>query len=413
MEKRRVAVTGLGAVTPIGNTAAETWTAARAGKCGIAPITAFDVSGFRVKLAGEVKHFEPSPVIQPKEARTMARFTQMAVAAAAEAWEDSSLSGEKENGDRVGVIVSSGIGSLPTIEQEFLRGQQRGFERVSPYLIPMTIVNMAAAQIAIRMGAHGMCTCPATACAGGTNAVGDGFHRIRDGYEDVVLCGGAESAISLLGIGGFSSMKALSPAEDPNRASIPFDAERGGFVMGEGAGILVLEELEHARRRGARIYAEVIGYGANCDAYHFTAPAPGGVYGAECITLALRDADTAPEAVDYINAHGTGTHMNDSCETAAIRRAFGSHADRLAVSSTKAMTGHLLGAAGAVEALLTVKMLQEGFVLPTIHYEVPDPDCDLDVVPNTGRTQDIRVALSNSLGFGGHNACIALRRWEG
>ena len=277
----------------------------------------------------------------------------------------------------------------------------------------MAIANMAAAQVAIRFGLKGMCTCPVTACAGGTNAVGDAFHRIRDGYEPVMVCGGAESCISPLGIGGFTSMKALSTATDPDAASLPFDARRGGFVMGEGSGVLVLEELEHARARGAHIYAEVVGYGANCDAYHFTAPAPGGAGAIDCMKLTLVDADIAPEQVDHINAHGTGTHMNDACETAAIHAVFGAHAKEMTVVSTKSMTGHLLGGAGGIEAVFTALALRDQFAPPTIHYAQPDPECDLDYVPNTGRQQEMQYALSNSLGFGGHNACIALRRWEG
>lgn len=413
MEKRRVVITGLGTVNPTGNTAPESWQAIRAGQCGIGPITAFDTAGFRVKLAGEVKGFDPAAVIDRREVKKLARFTQFALAAAAEAWADSGLDAAAENAARIGVIVSSGIGSLPTIEAEHLRGQQRGYEKVSPYFVPVAIANMAAAQIAIRFGLQGMCTCPVTACAGGSNAVGDAFHRIRDGYEEVMVCGGAESCISELGIGGFASMKALSSAGDPARASIPFDAERNGFVMGEGSGILVLEELEHARARGAHIYAEMAGYGANCDAYHFTAPAPGGSGGAACMTLALQDGQTAPEQVDYINAHGTGTAMNDRCETAAIHTAFGPWAAQLCVSSTKSMTGHLLGGAGGVEAVFTALALRDGFVPPTAGYQVPDPACDLDYVPNKGREKPLRYAMSNSLGFGGHNACLLMKKWEG
>ncbi|MGN0975369.1 MAG: beta-ketoacyl-ACP synthase II, partial [Gemmiger sp.] len=380
MNKRRVVITGLGTVNPTGNTVAESWNNVKAGVCGIGPITAFDTAGFKVKLAGEVKGFDPAAVIDKREVRKMARFTQFAVAAAAEAWADSGLAGGAIDPARVGVILSSGIGSLPTIEEEHSRGMQRGFEKVSPYFVPMSIANMAAAQVAIRFGLKGMCTCPVTACAGGSNAVGDAFHRIRDGYEDAMLCGGAESCISPLGIGGFASMKALSTCDDPNRASIPFDAGRTGFVMGEGSGVLVLEELGHAQARGAKIYAEMVGYGANCDAYHFTAPAPGGAGGAACMTLALEDAGVAPDQVDYINAHGTSTHMNDSCETAAIHTAFGGWAKELCVSSTKSMTGHLLGGAGGVEAVFTALALHDDFVPATIHYGTPDPECDLDYV---------------------------------
>ena len=388
MEKRRVVITGLGTVNPLGNNTADSWAAAKAGKCGIAPITQFDTTDFKCKLAGEVKGFDPETIVDKKEARKMARFTVLALAAAAEAVADSGLDTEAE-AKQIGVILSSGIGGLPTIEEQHTRGEEKGMEKVSPYFVPMSIANMAAAQVAIRFGLKGMCTCPVTACAGGTNAVGDAFHRIRDGYETAMVCGGAESCISPLGIGGFTSMKALSTATDPDAASLPFDARRGGFVMGEGSGVLVLEELEHARARGAHIYAEVVGYGANCDAYHFTAPAPGGAGAIDCMAL------------------------NDACETAAIHAVFGEHAKQLTVVSTKSMTGHLLGGAGGIEAVFTALALHDQFAPPTIHYEQPDPECDLDYVPNTGRAQAMTYALSNSLGFGGHNACIALRRWEG
>ena len=412
-KKRRVVITGLGTVNPTGNTVAESWANIKAGRCAVGPITAFDTTDFKVKLAAEVKDFDPAARIDKREARKMARFTQFAVAAADEAVRDSGLALEEIDHTRFGVILSSGIGGLPTIEEEHTRGQQRGFEKVSPYFVPMSIGNMAAGQIAIRFGLQGMCSCPTTACAGGTNAIGDAFHRIRDGYEDRMLCGGSESCISPLGVGGFASMKALCTADDPARASIPFDARRSGFVMGEGSGVLLLEELEAAQVRGAQIYAEVVGYGANCDAYHFTAPAPGGTGAIDCMKLTLADAGIAPEQVDHINAHGTGTHMNDACETAAIHAVFGEHAKQLTVVSTKSMTGHLLGGAGGIEAVFTALALRDQFAPPTIHYEQPDPECDLDYVPNAGRAQAMTYALSNSLGFGGHNACIALRRWEG
>ena len=379
---------------------------------GIGPITQFDASEFKCKLAGEVKDFDPETVVDKKEARKMARFTLLALGAAAEAIQDSGIDCEAEAED-IGVIVSSGIGGLPTIEEQHARGEEKGMEKVSPYFVPMAIANMAAAQIAIRFGLKGICTCPVTACAGGTNAVGDAFHRIRDGYEPVMVCGGAESCISPLGIGGFTSMKALSTSTDPDAASLPFDARRGGFVMGEGSGVLVLEELEHAKARGAHIYAEVVGYGANCDAYHFTAPAPGGTGAIGCMKLTLKDGGIAPEQIDHINAHGTGTHMNDSCETAAIHAVFGDHAKDIAVVSTKSMTGHLLGGAGGIEAVFTALALRDQFAPPTIHYEQPDPECDLDYVPNVGREMKMEYALSNSLGFGGHNACLAFKKWEG
>ena len=412
MEKRRVVITGLGTVNPLGNNTADSWAAARAGKCGIGPITQFDASEFKCKLAGEVKGFDPETVGDKKEARKMARFTLLALGAAAEAIKDSGIDCEAE-AENIGVIVSSGIGGLPTIEEQHSRGEEKGMEKVSPYFVPMAIANMAAAQIAIRFGLKGMCTCPVTACAGGTNAVGDAFHRIRDGYEPVMVCGGAESCISPLGIGGFTSMKALSTATDPDAASLPFDARRGGFVMGEGSGVLLLEELETAKERGAKIYAEVVGYGANCDAYHFTAPAPGGAGGASCMRLALADGGVEPEQIGYINAHGTSTHLNDSCETAAIKSVFGSHAYELAVSSTKSMTGHLLGGAGGVEGVFTVLALHDAFLPATVNLQEPDPELDLDYIPNQGRALQVDYAMSDSLGFGGHNACVVFKRWEG
>ena len=411
--KRRVVITGLGTVNPTGNTVGESWAAIKAGRCAIGPITAFDTADFKVKLAAEVKNFDPNERIDRREARKMARFTQFAVAAAQEAIRDSGLVPENIDRTRFGVILSSGIGGLPTIEAEHIRGQQRGFEKVSPYFVPMSIGNMAAGQVAIRFGLQGMCSCPTTACAGGTNAIGDAFHRIRDGYEDRMLCGGTESCISPLGVGGFASMKALCTANDPTRASIPFDAERSGFVMGEGSGVLLLEELETARKRGAKIYAEVVGYGSNCDAYHFTAPAPGGIGGAACMRLALADGGLAPEQIGYINAHGTSTHLNDSCETAAIKSVFGFRADRLAVSSTKSMIGHLLGGAGGVEGVITALALYYAFLPATVNLQKPDPELDLDYIPNIGRTVQVDYAMSDSLGFGGHNACVIFKRWEG
>ncbi len=412
MERRRVVITGLGAVTPVGLTAADSWQAVRSGVCGIGPITQFDPTGQKVSLAAEVKGFDPEAHFTRQEAKHMARFTQFALASAREALQDSGLDKEQEDLDRCGVIVSSGIGGLSITEAEHDKGAQKGWDRVSPFYIPTAICNMAAGQIAIDSGFRGMCSCPVTACAGGTNAVGDAFHYIRDGYADVMLCGGTEAAVTPLAIGGFTSMKALSQATDPARASIPFDGERSGFVLGEGAGILVLEELQHALSRGAKIYAEFVGYGATCDAYHMTAPRPDGSGGAKAMAMALSDAGIAPEEVDYINAHGTSTHLNDAGETAAVKAVFGDHAHALAISSTKSMTGHMLGAAGAVEAIFTALSLHDGFVPATINYQVPDPECDLDVVPNEGREKALRCALSNSLGFGGHNGSILLKKWE-
>ena len=412
MDRRRVVNTGLGAVTPVGHTAAESWQAVRRGVCGIGPITQFDASSQKVSLAAEVKGFDADALLGKQEAKRMGRFTQFAMVSAREALADSGLNTEAEDLDRCGVIVSSGIGGLSITEAEHDRGLARGWDRVSPFYIPTAICNMAAGQIAIDTGFRGMCTCPVTACAGGTNAVGDAFHYIRDGYADVMLCGGTEAAVTPLAIGGFTSMKALSQATDPNRASIPFDAERSGFVLGEGAAILVLEELQHALDRGAHIYAEFVGYGATCDAYHMTAPRPDGSGGAKAMAMAIADAGITPDQVDYINAHGTSTHLNDAGETAAVKMVFGDHARKLSMSSTKSMTGHMLGAAGAVEAMFTALSLRDGYMPATIHYSVPDPECDLDVVPNEGREAQLRYALSNSLGFGGHNGSILLKKWE-
>ena len=409
MERRRVVVTGLGAVTPLGHTAAESWQAVREGRCGIAPITRYDTADQRVKLAAEVKDWNPEAWLDKREAKRMGRFSQFAMAAAKQAVADSGLKPEEENALRCGVIVSSGIGGLDVTESEHCKGMEKGFDRVSPFYIPMTICNMAAGLIAIEFGFRGLCTCPVTACAGGTNAIGDAFRYIRDGYAEVMVCGGTEAAITPLAMGGFTSMKALHTGEDPRRASIPFDAQRSGFVMGEGAGILVLEEYEHARARGAAIYAELAGYGATCDAYHMTAPAPDGSGGAAAMAMALTDGGAGPEDVDYINAHGTSTPLNDSGETAAVKTVFGDWAYRLAMSSTKSMTGHMLGAAGAVEAVFSALALRDQYIPATIGYEQPDPACDLDVVPNQGRPAKLRCVLSNSLGFGGHNASLLFR----
>lgn len=412
MERRRVVITGLGAVTPLGLTAPESWEGVKKGACGIGPITLFDPAGMKVRLAAEVKGFDAEALFGKPEAKRMGRFTQFALAAAREALADGGFQAENDNPGRCGVLVSSGIGGIGITEEEHDRGLARGWDRVSPFFIPTGICNMAAGRVAIDAGFRGMCGCPVAACAGGTNAVGDAFHYIRDGYAEVMLCGGAEAALTPLAVGGFTSMKALSQSTDPNRASIPFDAERNGFVMGEGAGILLLEELEHARARGAKIYAEIVGYGATCDAYHMTAPRPDGSGGAEAMAQALADGGVEKTEVDCINAHGTSTHLNDAGETAAVKTVFGDHARKLAVSSTKSMTGHMLGAAGAVEAMFSALTLRDGFIPATINYRVPDPACDLDVVPNQGRSAEVRHVLSNSLGFGGHNASLLFRKWE-
>ncbi|MBQ8318301.1 MAG: beta-ketoacyl-ACP synthase II [Lachnospiraceae bacterium] len=410
--KRRVVITGLGTVNPIGNNVKDTWENAKKGVCGIAPITQIDTTDHAVKVAGEVKDFAPETVIDKKELRRMDKYSQFALVSAVEAFEDSNLNMENEDPIRCGIIFSSGIGGMATTEANYNTGERRGYDKVSPFYIPMGISNMAAGNIAIRTGFKGMCTCVVTACASSNNAIGDAFHYIRDGYAEVMLCGGSESAITHLGLGGFTAMQALNKTEDCNRASIPFDKERSGFVMGEGAGALVLEEYEHAKARGAKIYAEVVGYGATCDAYHITAPLPDGSGGAAAMTMALGDAGITPDKVGYINAHGTSTHLNDAGETMAIKTAFGEHAYKLMVSSTKSMTGHLLGGAGAVEAIFTTLALKDGFIPATINYRVPDEECDLDIVPNEGRNIQVDYALSNSLGFGGHNASILLKKWE-
>lgn len=408
---RRVVVTGLGAITPIGNNVSQMWESVKAGKCGIDKITLFDTSDRKVTLAGEVKNYVPEEVLDKREVRKMDRYVQFAMTAAKEAMQDSGLEMEKEDTSRCGCIVSSGIGGLGTIEAEDKKGMEKGYDRVSPHFIPMVISNMAAGNIAIAYGFHGMCTCPVTACASGTNAIGDAFRQIRDGYADVMICGGSEASITPLGIGGFTSLKALSQATNPKRASIPFDKERSGFVMGEGAGILILEEYEHAVKRGAKIYCEAAGYGANCDAHHITAPLEDGSMAAKCMQMAMNDAGIIPENIDYINAHGTSTPLNDKGETKAVKLALGEHANKVMMSSTKSMTGHLLGASGAVEGIITVLSVQNDFVPATIGYQVPDENCDLDIVANKGRNAAVNFAMSNSLGFGGHNATVVFKKY--
>lgn len=410
---RRIVITGMGAVTPIGNTVKETFTSMKQKICGIAPITHFDTNDRKVKVAGEIKNLDLEDYFPKKEIRRMDRFVAFALIAAREAMKDAGLDNNNDwNKERCGTIVATGVGGLGSIETEHTKGEIKGFDRVSPYFVPGGISNIAAARIAIEYGLTGMCSCVVTACAGGTNAVGDSFRMIRDGYADVMVCGGSESCITEFGIGGFTALKALSETEDPMRASIPFDKERNGFVMGEGAGILVLEELEHAKARGANIYGEIAGYGANCDAYHVTAPSPDGSGAARCMELAMADAGITPEKIAYINAHGTSTPLNDSSETMAVKKAFGEHARRLMMSSTKSMTGHLLGASGAIEAIITTLAVKEGYVPPTINYQVLDENCDLDIVANEGRSADITYAMSNSLGFGGHNASLVIQKYR-
>ena len=410
--ERRVVITGLGAITPIGNDAKEFWKSIKDGKCGIDQITKFDTTDFKVKLAAEVKGYNPEDYFDRREAKRLDTFSQYAMIASREAWKDSGLDKETENMERVGVIIGSGIGGIETIETENQKCIERGPDRVSPMYIPMGILNMATGNVAIDIGAKGESMAMVTACASGTHCIGESFRMIKHGYQDVVLAGGTEAGITPLSIAGFTNIKALTKSEDKNRASIPFDKERSGFVMAEGAAVIVLEELEHAKKRGAKIYAEIIGYGATSDAYHITSPAPGGEGGARAMKIAMEEGKVNPEDITYINAHGTSTHLNDSCETQAIKTALGEAFKKVMVSSTKGHTGHLLGAAGGVEAIVCAKAIDEGFVPATINYKVPDEECDLDVVPNEGRNIEVKYAMSNSLGFGGHNSTILLKKYE-
>jgi len=413
MEKRCV-ITGLGAVTPLGNTVDSFWDGIKNGVCGIDYIKKFDTSEFKVKIAAEVKDFNPELYMSKKDVKRNDLFAIYGMAAGVQAFEDSGIDMEKEDADRVGVIVGSGVGGLMTMEEQVRRMDAKGPSRVSPMFITMTIGNMVAGNIAIRIGAKGVCEDIVTACATGNNCIGTAFRNIKHGYLDVCVAGGAEGSICEVGVAGFTNLTALTTEEDPKKACRPFDKERNGFVMGDGAGILVLEELEHAVARGARIYGEIVGYGASCDAYHVTLPDPEGRGGAKAMQLAMKEAGIAPEQVDYINAHGTSTPANDVGETKAIKLALGEEAaKKTAISSTKSMTGHLLGAAGAIEAICCVKALQEGFLPPTINYHTPDEECDLDYIPNQGReAKDAVYALSNSLGFGGHNAVLCFKKWE-
>ncbi len=409
---RRVVVTGLGAITPIGNNVKEFFDNVQAGKCGIGFIDNFDTEAYTVKLAAQVKNFEPKDYMDAKEARRMERFSQFAIAAAKEAVEDSRIDLERIDKERFGVIVGSGIGALDNIEKQTNTLRDKGPKRVNPLFIPMTITNMAAGNIAIQFGALGICTNVVTACATGNNCIGEAFRNIKHGYADVILAGGAEGSITPLGIAGFQSLTALSTSQDPLRASIPFDKDRDGFVMGEGAGILVLEDYEHAKERGAKIYAEIVGYGSTCDAYHITSPSPDGVGGARAMKLAMEEAGISPKQVSYINAHGTSTPPNDRTETASIKIALGEEAYKVPISSSKSMVGHLLGAAGAVEAIVCVKAIENDFIPATIGLSVPDEECDLDYVPGVGRKAKISYAMTNSLGFGGHNATLIFKNME-
>jgi len=411
---RRVVITGLGAVTPIGNDVSQYWEGLRSGRNGVAGITLFDASRHACRFAAEVKGFDPSGWLEPKESKRWDRFCQFGVVAAKQAVAHAGLTIDAGNQHRVGVAIGSGVGGLLMMETQAQVLHERGPDRVSPFCVPMMIPNMATGLAAIAVGAKGPSTAVATACAAGSNAIGDAFRLIQLGLADAMVCGGAESAITPLGVAGFASAKALSfRNDDPSTASRPFDAERNGFVIGEGAGVLVLESLEHAQARGATVLAEIIGYGMTCDAHHITAPSPGGVGGAEAIRLALADGRLMPEDVDYINAHGTSTPANDSNETSAIKSALGERAHQIPVSSTKSMTGHLLGGSGGIEAVAAVLAIQHQLVPPTINYQNPDPACDLDVVPNQAREAKVDVVLSNSFGFGGHNVCLAFRRLSG
>ncbi len=411
--KRRVVVTGLGLITPLGIGVEKTWSALCAGKSGVRRITKFDPSKHACQIAGEVTDFNPADYIEKKEIKKMDTFIHYAVGASQMAVDDSGLKVTKENADRVGVYIGSGIGGLPAIEAYHKILLDKGPDRVSPFFIPMVIINLASGQVSMRIGARGPNSCAVTACATGNHCIGDAFRIIQHGEADAMVAGGTEAAITPLCVAGFASAKALSTRnDDPERASRPFDKERDGFVLGEGAGVLVLEELESARRRGARIYAEILGYGRTADAHHITAPPDDGAGAVRCMRLALQDAGLTPDAIGYVNAHATST-MADRIETSAIRQVFGEHARRLAVSSTKSMTGHLLGAAGGVEAIFSILAIQRGVLPPTINQDVPDPECDLDYIPNAARRADVRTVLSNSFGFGGVNACLIFSRCAG
>lgn len=413
MDDTRVVITGMGVISPVGSTLVDFWDSNCKGRNGVGPITRFDTTGFDSRIAAEVKDFDPLKYISPKEVKRSARFCQMAIAASKDAITDSGLQLDKEDPYRIGVFVGSGIGGLDVIEEQHSILLQKGPSRMSVFTIPMLIINMAPGQISIALGLKGPNIAVATACATASHAIGEAYYTIKAGDADVMVAGGTEACIIPTGIGAFCACKALSTRNDePLRASRPFDKERDGFVMGEGAGIIILETLEHAKKRGANIYAELIGYAANGDAYHMTAPSPDGEGAARCIQLALSKAKINPEDVDYINAHGTSTQLNDKFETMAVKKVFSEKAYKIPISSTKSMTGHLLGAAGAVELIVSILAMKNSIIPPTINYEYPDPECDLDYVPNKAREAKVDVALSNSLGFGGHNAALIIRRFK-
>ncbi|QST00811.1 beta-ketoacyl-ACP synthase II [Pontibacillus sp. ALD_SL1] len=412
MDSRRVVITGMGVVSPVGNDVETMWNNIVEGNSGIAPITKVDASEFSANVAGELKDFEPGNYFDKKEAKRMDPFTQYALAASLMAVKDAGLDINEEIAHRTGVWIGSGIGGMTTYDEQFRKYMDKGARRVSPFFVPMLIPDMAAGQVSIATGAKGINSCTVTACASGANSIGDAFKVIQRGDADYMIAGGAEAPLTPMSFAGFSSMKALSPVEDPNKASRPFDKERSGFVMGEGSGILVMETLESAKKRGAKIYAEIVGYGSTGDAHHITAPAPNGEGATRAMNQALEDAGLTPDAVDYVNAHGTGTALNDKFETEAVKNVFGDHAYKLAMSSTKSMTGHLLGAAGAIEAVISIKSILNNILPPTTNYENEDPDCDLDIVPNQSRESDVNTVVSNSLGFGGHNATLIFKQYQ-
>ena len=412
--ERRVVITGIGAITPRGNNIEEFWNGIKTQKCGIDEITRLDTSDLKVKLAAEVKDFNAEEHFDKRTARRMDLYSQYAVVASREALKSSGITEENTDMTRVGIVIGSGIGGLVTMQKDIGACETKGPDRVSPMFIPMGIANMATGNVAIDLGLKGESVAMVTACASGTHSIGESYRMIKHGYQDAVVAGGTEAPITKVGIAGFQNIKALTTTTDKNRASIPFDAERSGFVMGEGAGVVVLEELEHAKKRGAHIYAEIVGYGASSDAYHITSPSPDGEGAARAMKSAIEDAKISPENIIYINAHGTSTHLNDVGETMAIKKVLGEEASKkVLVSSTKGNTGHLLGAAGGVEAIVCIKAIEENYVPATINYKVEDPECDLDIVPNVGRNVNVEYAMSNSLGFGGHNASIIFKKYEG